>query len=114
MKKIYLLPVVALLLLGVGCTKQNDSFAKKKSCAVYIERVQERINKSVNSAELKKVFYSPKQDSCLAAYTTHDGALKHFYIYDVLTNQGLYDRIASGEKIIEQEDNFNATIQQYE
>jgi hypothetical protein len=138
MKKL-LLVLAPLLLIGAGCQlgsgeqkilkeniveKKDISFEKKQECAKYITEVNKRISdideESKNNiiikrvSELKELFYSPKEDSCLYFYksTGYDATylidcIKVEYVLkDVLTEKTISEVIdwkCTGEEILSEE-----------
>ena len=95
--------VVILVIVSVFALKnssflnkeKDDLFAKKAKCASYTELANTKIKESGrvfsnDTYTLNEVFYSPKKDTCLYAYTIHSKESEIYSIYD-LFGSNLYD-----------------------
>jgi hypothetical protein len=69
--------------------KEADLFQKKQECSKNYDLVNQKIKDSGRimsneSYTLNEIFYSPKMNTCLYAYTIHTGGGEEIYsIYDV-------------------------------
>jgi hypothetical protein len=72
---------------------KQDYFEKKQECFKYREAEEERIKEN-NDGDLKEVFYSPLENTCVSfwEFTTDGlGNVYHAYIFtDLLTNEELH------------------------
>lgn len=104
MKKLLLIPIFFLL---IGCTNQDDFFAKKQECAKYLPQVEQEIDEiqtfTGNSATKPEVFYSPKLDTCISTWTldNDDDTFRAFQINDLFTNERIYFKGYTGKQIEE-------------
>lgn len=114
-----LLAIVILLLTLSGCTREktpviensiegktiseSDLFERKKECAKYMEVATEKVKELTyeitesagKEAEFKKIFYSPKANSCL--YTVYIKAYNNglyqstiYSVYDALSGEEIF------------------------
>lgn len=102
-KKLLIITFLVLMgLTGCSATKTNQSstnnlFEKKKDCANLKDKIENNIkeewNDNARSAWLDKIFYSPKQNSCLYTMqisTNINGAIIEIYnLFDAFTNEKL-------------------------
>ncbi|MFA5831435.1 MAG: hypothetical protein WC878_06405 [Candidatus Paceibacterota bacterium] len=114
---------------GVEVNTQKVSLDNKQMCAVYKKEIEAKFETNNNSIDrpleylyLDKVFYSPKQNSCLYIYRGTSFGEK---ISEIYTTVYLMDAL-SGEKVLssdivsasktdyEREKSFNARIKEYE
>lgn len=72
MPKLFLVITAALFVSGCVINSNNDLFAKKKDCAALRTEIEQRIksrsDETGEAAQLNKIFYSPKRNTCM--YTT--------------------------------------------
>ena len=108
-------------------TKKQVSFEQKQKCAVYRKEFEAKFEKNNNREgsfttykNLDKVFYSPKLQSCLVLYSESVLQLKYkgLYLDDALTGENVLGTMISrddedGVKI-KLENDFNASVKQYE
>ncbi len=74
---LFVLPVTALMLFGVGCTDQPtkaqpqvDFFQKKQECASYLQKERDFVEKNSGRPLLESsICYSTKYNSCVFLYT---------------------------------------------
>ena len=103
MKKFAITIYTAVLL--VGCASDESLLSKKQECFDYRSGLEEEHNSDylgsdlATSTTIMKVFYSPKQDSCLyvmetSSRNTNDpganGSMEALGLYDHLTGDRLY------------------------
>ena len=122
--KLFSILIVSILLIGAGCQKVDNTnlvnFEKKKDCAQYKNDLEKQATDSKeNLYILKKIFYSPKRDSCL--YITHEGytvgkeRVEMFTLYDYLTNENLITvQVKSFAELEERENEFNRLTKDFE
>ncbi len=88
--------LIAILIIGIfyiakdGSLFQNDSdtFKKKQECSQYYELANTKIKESGrvfqnDTYTLKEIFYSPKLDTCVYAYTINTPTPSIYSIDDV-------------------------------
>ena len=83
--------------------ENNDIFQKKIECSKYIPTIKKEFEESdsifTEGYVLEQVFYSPKLDSCLKAYSLIGGLTERVIVYaidDILTDQNIW-QISTGE-----------------
>ncbi len=98
MKNTKLIILISTLFLLVGCNQieNNNNFSKKEKCLTYLPLIQEKveIDKNLGTDPTQPiVFYSPKLDTCIGAYTNQisSDSTTLFYMYDLLTNEVVYN-----------------------
>ena len=94
--------LVLALVLVVGFftfghkTSDKTVFEKKQTCSQYGDQVNKKITDSgrvfeKDSYTVNEIFYSPKMDTCLYAYTIHtQGEPKEIYSIDDLFGGSVY------------------------
>lgn len=133
MKK-FAITICATLLLA-GCTSNDSLLSKKQECFGYKTSIEESKNSNYSGTDLAtsttvaKVFYSPKQDSCLYVLETSslhtnkpgaNGSSDIFGLYDYLTGEEIYSiegcdgELHCGLSGKEAENNFKDELKKYE
>jgi len=100
MKKLLLISVLLGSIILAGCNQkwlsESELFTKKQECAKLKNDIETDIEKARNGdARLDKIFFSPKQNSCLYTMTrsfmTDDSVNMEFYtLVDALSNEAIF------------------------
>jgi hypothetical protein len=106
---------------------QKVSFEQKQKCAIYKKDIESKFEKNNNEEKpleyqfLDKVFYSPKQDSCLYTYNGMFGvkAKERYttkYLVDALTGFILFQTttVSEGKFDMDADNRFSEILKSYE
>jgi len=113
MKK--LLAFSFLILLLVGCANKEDLFSKKENCRKYLSAQQERIDEAEDfggSVSGATIFYSPSLNTCVSEYIFFNGTYRSFLIYDLLTNEDIFNKGSWVEDGMSDWDEYEAKIEE--
>ncbi len=91
---IILIGIVFLLVKYNNNSKVNEIFKKKQECAKYTDLVNKKIIESGRiftdeNYTIDEIFYSPKMNTCLYAYTIHAKRGELYNIYDLFGKYSL-------------------------
>lgn len=149
MKKTFFIIVTAIILTGCSqnastlekvSSQKNEpslekvSFEKKKECAELRDQIEARIQKDWPESEfngyiaLEKIFYSPKQDSCLYTYKVSryvkdlGTSFEDYELVDAFTNESITGETGcipvkdcdGIQSVSEAHYKFSAELKQYE
>ncbi|HEY4513061.1 MAG TPA: hypothetical protein VJH06_00925 [Candidatus Paceibacterota bacterium] len=103
------------------------SFEQKQECAIYKKQIEDKFEKN-NNGEIAveyyyfdRIFYSPKEDSCLYVYSGQFGLkanerYRMLYLADALSGDILYQKtvVREGKVLFEEENDFNVNARSYE
>ena len=106
---------------------QEVSFEKKQECATYKKQIEDKFERNNNGETaieyyyFDKIFYSPKQDSCLYVYSGSFGikAKERYttlYLADALSGDIITQAtsISEGKFMYDAQNNFNQLVKSYE
>ena len=127
MKKLFLVIIAALFVSGCAINSNDDIFSKKKECAELRAGIEQHLmdlNSGTERVQLNKIFYSPKENTCLYTMTTNtvEGEIRRSYydLYDALTNEKVASEVGCLPRDICEKDptqaseDFDALIKKYE
>jgi len=106
---------------------QEISFERKQECAIYKKQIEDKFERN-NNGEIAieyyyfdKIFYSPKQESCLYVYSGSFGIKAKdryttLYLADALSGDVITQAtvISEGKFMADAQSNFNQLVKSYE